>query len=372
MHLLLQQWKPFYLVLRPNLLSIYKDSSESRLHKQISLSDLTAVAYLKDPRGRRENVFGLYSPARNFHLQAKSQAEAQEWVELIRREARIDEQQEQDLLLNSPTTAGPHEGLATHGEPQDHAISSIIADRLVSSSPEPATTRDGIRIPGIRPPSAPSLDYSGDELNGPYMSDFSETQTPPSSYKQPASSFGSFVPRKQRQQNLPPPQNNHGVYSHSLQAPTEHQPSTGTRNLSQVSIGPSHPDYDAMSSEKVIWSGYLLSLRTNRAGVRQWKKLWVVLRPKNLALYKSSEEYAAVLILPLSTCVDAVEIDSISKSKRYCMQIITEEKGYRFCAENEDKLAEWLGALKMVISWRREKNKEKEKEIEKGKETVVR
>ena len=87
-----------------------------------------------------------------------------------------------------------------------------------------------------------------------------------------------------------------------------------------------------------------------------------MLRSKNLALYKTEEEYAAVLIIPLASCVDAVEIDPVSKSKRYCMQIITEEKGYRFCAESEDKLAEWLGALKMVMSWRREKEKEKEKE----------
>lgn len=359
----MQQWKPFHLVLRPNLLSIYKDPSESRLHKQVSLSDLTAVTYLKDPKGRRENVFGLYSPARNFHLQAGSQAEAHEWVELIKREARIDEQQEQEMLLNSPTTAA-HEGLAGHDQWQELAATSIMADRLTSSSPELAAIRDGIRIPGMRPPSAPSLDYSGDELNGPYMSDFSETQTPPSSYQQPSSSFGTFIPRKQRRQNLPLHQHHQTPYSHLHSTTNERQFSAATRSLSQVSIGASHADYDASCFEKVIWHGYLLLLRSNRAGVRQWKKLWVVLRPKNLAFYKSDEEYAAVLILPLSTCVDAVEIDPVSKSKRYCMQIITEEKGYRFCAESEDKLAEWLGALKMVMSWRREKEKEKEKEKE--------
>ena len=88
--------------------------------------------------------------------------------------------------------------------------------------------------------------------------------------------------------------------------------------------------------------------------MKQWKKLWVVLRPKNLAFYKSEREYAAVLILPLSTCVDAVEIDPISRSKKYCMQIITEEKGYRFCAESEDGLARWLGAVKMQLSRRKE------------------
>lgn len=267
------------------------------------------------------------------------------------------------MLINSPTAAA-HEGLAGHDPWREHAATGIMADRLASSSPEPAITREGIRIPGIRPPSAPSFDYSGDELNGPYMSDFSETQTPPSSYQQPSSSVGSFILRKQRQQkNLSLPQNHQQtLYPHPPHTTNERQLSTTARNLSQVSLGASHADHETSSSEKVIRNGYLLSLRTNRAGVRQWKKLWVVLRPKNLAFYKSDEEYAAVLILPLSTCVDAVEIDPVSKSKRHCMQIITEEKGYRFCAEDEDRLAEWLGALKMVISWRREKDREKEKE----------
>lgn len=357
----MKQWKSFYLVLRPNLLSIYKDNSESRLHKQVSLSDLTAVAYLKDPKGRRENVFGLYSPARNFHLQAESKVEAKEWVELIKREARIDEQEEQEVPLNSPISAA-HEGLVGHDRWLDQtAIGTAAVDRLGSSSPEPAVTRDGIRIPGRPRRSAPSLDYSGDELNGPYASDFSETQTPPSSY-QPPSLFGSFIPRKQRQLN-PTLHQHHQTPEFHPQPVTNQRPlSAATRNLSQASVSASHPDQDTSSSEKVIWHGYLLLLRTNRAGVRQWKKLWAVLRPKNLAFYKSDEEYAAVLILPMSTCVDAVEIDPVSKSKRYCMQIITEEKGYRFGAENEDKLAEWLGALKMVMSRRREKEKEMEKE----------
>ena len=294
-------------------------------------------------------------------MQVGSQLEAQEWVELIRREARIEEREEQEMLLASPTTA-THEALAGHDQWPEHTATSTFDDRLGSSSPEPAITRNGIRIPGIQRLSAPSLDYSGDELNGPYASDFSETQTPPSSY-QPPSSFGSLIPRKQRQQNPPLHQHQQMPYSHYHHPPDPRQISTATRNLSQVSIGASYTDQDPTSSEKVIWNGYLLLLHTNRAGVRHWKHLWAVLRSKNLAFYKSNEEYAAVLILPLSSCVDAVDIDPLSKSKRYCMQIITEEKGYRFCAETEDKLSEWLGALKMVISRRREKAKEKEKEL---------
>ena len=293
-------------------------------------------------------------------LQARSQAEAQEWVDLIRREARIEAQEEQEILLASPTIVA-HESLAGHDRWPEHTITSNVDDRLGSSSPEPVATRDGSRIPGVPQLSAPSLDYSGDEINGPYASDFSETQTPPSSYQQPLS-FGTFIPPKQRQQNLHLHQHHQTPYSHSHQSLDPPQLSSATRNLSQVSIGISYASKDPISSEKVIWNGYLLLLHTNRAGVRHWKHLWAVLRSKNLALYKSNEEYAAVLIIPLSSCVDAVEIDPVSKGKRYCMQIITEEKGYRICAENEDKLAEWLGALKMVISKRREKEKEQEKE----------
>ncbi|KAL8720362.1 MAG: hypothetical protein Q9181_007921, partial [Wetmoreana brouardii] len=74
-----KQWKKFYLVLRPNLLSAYKSPSEERLHKQISLSDLNAVAHLKDRKGRRENLFCLYTPARNYHFQARDEKDAKAW-----------------------------------------------------------------------------------------------------------------------------------------------------------------------------------------------------------------------------------------------------------------------------------------------------
>lgn len=62
------------------------------------------------------------------------------------------------------------------------------------------------------------------------------------------------------------------------------------------------------------------------------------------------QEYAAHLIIPLSNIISAVEIDPVSKSKLHCMQIIAEEKNYRFCAMSEDDLAKWLGALKSQLA----------------------
>jgi hypothetical protein len=87
--------------------------------------------------------------------------------------------------------------------------------------------------------------------------------------------------------------------------------------------------------------------------VRQWKRLWIVLRPKSLAFYKDEAEYAAIKIIPMSQVFDAAEVDPLSRSKTFCMQIIAEEKTYRLCAPDEESLARWLGSLKSILAARR-------------------
>jgi hypothetical protein len=88
--------------------------------------------------------------------------------------------------------------------------------------------------------------------------------------------------------------------------------------------------------------------------VRQWKKIWVVLRPKCLAFYKNDDEYSATHIIPFTNIIDAVDIDPLSRSKQYCMQVICEDKNYKFCASDEDALAKWLGAFKSLLVKKKE------------------
>ncbi|KAL8719253.1 MAG: hypothetical protein Q9225_003712 [Loekoesia sp. 1 TL-2023] len=283
-----KQWKKIYLVLRPNLLSAYKTSSEERLHKQISLSDLNAVAELRDPKGRREHLFSLYTPARNYHFQAIDEKDARSWVELIRKEARIDEEEQGLFGSKPPSTDGNHEAQASP-EHQEQ-------ERFTSSSPEPidipgraSMTKDGIKLPGVRRPSTHNLDYSGDEA-GTY-SDWSDT--PQQSYAQ--APHNSLAHRKMR------PASGLGPI-----APSSAQ--TGAARNASHSSG-----FQIQDDERVVWHGYLLILKSTGA-VRQWKKLWAVLRPKNLAFYKNDEEYAAQLIVPLSNIISAVEIDPLSRN----------------------------------------------------------
>ncbi|MCJ1308940.1 hypothetical protein MMC25_002595 [Agyrium rufum] len=370
-----KQWKKFHLVLRPNLLSIYKNASEEKLHKQISLSELDAVATLKDPKQRRAHLFGLFSPSRNYHFQAPSEKEMRSWVDLIKAEARIDEE-EQEVIGKGALTR--RESRATHRTSATaQAVASmqerLARERFASSSPEPmdfgsrGTTRDGVRIPGAGAGtmgimSGTDLDYSGNDMAGSYSEDFSDSF--PAHYLAGRSSASLTGPppilspmqHKTSKMDHSPRARHHALsvtsaprpdVSQELSIQTHTPPTTGINTITSSTSAPPVVS-PVLSNERVMMHGYLLYLKTQN-GIRAWKRLWLVLRPKNLAFYKNEEEYAARLIIPLSNIISAVEIDPVSRTKRHCLQIIAEDRTYRFCAEGEEILARWLGALKSLI-----------------------
>ena len=336
-------------MLRPNLLSIYRDKSEAKLRHQINLAELTAVARQKDPKRKEQYVFGLFSPSRNFHLSARSEREAQEWVELIRQQARFAEDEEELLLASPGGGASEYHGFersidAQIGPSNDErgGYTSSDADALSGSGHLPARPRGdtGFSI------------YSGRE-QGSY-SDFSDSAGPSARFSALSLAYADGRPSTSSMQ--PPPTQQHSIYG---QVPD--RPSIGARNPSQLSglaLSPGTSRSAVQSpqddSERVYYHGWLYLLKS-KTGVRQWKKVWVVLRLQGLALYKSEEEYTALLILPLHTIIDAVEIDPISKSKTSCMQVISEERNYRFCALDEESLTRWLGAFKSLLSKRKAK-----------------
>ncbi|KAF3022395.1 hypothetical protein G7054_g2219 [Neopestalotiopsis clavispora] len=320
-------WKPVYLVLRPDTISLYKSDKESKLRHKIYLSELSAVTLLKDPKQKRHNLFGLFSPAKNYHFEAASAEEAKEWIELIRRDARIEEDEE-EMFLASPIVrrqsyaAVDVLGNNTSGPPKD---ASIDQDRNISSSPEP------IDILPPKPLSSstrrPSHTWEQSGMSGNELvshSDFSDCEAP---------RVGASL------ENLT---------SRSLSNSAALRPVMGGRNLSQLSGLNIETDPD-----RVVWQGWLQLLKHKR-GVRQWKNCWAVLRPRNLILYKDEAEYTAAFIMPLSTVVNVVDIDALAKNKPFCMQIITDEKSYRFSTKDEETLVKCLGAFKSLLSRRRE------------------
>ncbi|KAI1854802.1 hypothetical protein JX265_002441 [Neoarthrinium moseri] len=320
-------WKTVYLVLRPNALSIYKSDKESKLRHKIYLSDLSAVTLLKDPKQKRHNLFGLFSPARNFHFQAPSAKDAQEWIELIRQDARIEEEEE-DMFLASPIVRRQSYaavgvlGNNTSGVLKD---TSLDHERLASSSPEPVESLPPKPMSSSSARRPSQLDSSGFSSNDFVShSDFSDSEAP-----RVGASFENLAVR-------------------SPSTSGQLRPVLGGRNLSQLSGLNMENDPD-----RVVWQGWLQLLKTKR-GVRQWKNCWAVLRPRNLILYKDESEYTAAFIMALSTVVNVVDIDPVNKNKLHCMQIITDEKSYRFCAHDEEALVQCLGAFKSLLSRRKD------------------
>ena len=358
-----KSWKPIFIVLRPHMLSIYRDQNETKLRHQINLSELTAIARQKDPKRPERNVFGLYSPARNYHFDAQADGEAQAWVEVIRRETKIDEHEE-EMVLASPGGAhsSPYQGfgrsidaqISPGAEDRTHAgyASSSDAEALSPSAALPKTRGRETKLPEATR-QASYAEYSGAD-RGSY-SDLSDIGGPASRLS--ALSLAATDPRPSTSSMNPPPV--HAIYG---SAPA--RPSLGARNASQMSgFGLSEADVrraqNPQEEERVVHHGWIYLLKS-KSGVRQWKKVWLVIRPKGLALYKNEEEYAALLILRLDSIIDAVEIDPISRSKSHCMQILTEERNYRFSAYDEESLTRCLGALKSLISRRKAKKKEVE------------
>lgn len=352
---MLQTWKPVFLVLRPNCLSIYRDREETKLKHQVTLSELTAVARQKDPKRKEKHVFGLFSPSRNFHLEAPSDKFAHEWVESIRKEARMEEREE-EMSLASPggaraTYQGFERSIEANISPSvdERAAGYSSSDAEAFGRSQPLPKRKGRASFNYGKRKSSHADYSGAE-HGSY-SDFSDSGLGAAARMSALSLAYTEGPPSTSTTQLPSSNSPHG------QAPL--RPSMGARNPSQVSglalatddnKKPATPADD----ERVIIHGWIYLLKS-KSGVRQWKKVWMVLRPKALAIYKNEEEYTALLILPFSSIIDAVEIDAVSRTKTSCMQVISEERNYRFCAADEDSLARWLGALKSLLAKRKAK-----------------
>jgi hypothetical protein len=316
-------------VLRPNTLSIYKSDKESKLRHKVYLSELSAVTLLKDPKQKRHNLFGLFSPAKNYHFEAPTAKDAQEWIELIRQDARIEEEEEEMFLASPIVRRQSYAAVGLLGNTNTTGLLKDAPsehDRLASSSPEPTDVLAPKPLSSsIRRPShtGESPGLSGNELIS--HSDFSDSEIP-----RGGASLENLAVR-------------------SLSNSAAHlRPMLGGRNLSQLSGLNIEQDPD-----RVVWQGWLQFLKHKR-GVRQWKNCWAVLRPRNLILYKDESEYTAAFILPLSMVVNVVDIDPLGKNKLHCMQVITDEKSYRFCTHDEETLVQCLGAFKSLLSKRKE------------------
>ncbi|KKY27934.1 putative ph domain protein [Phaeomoniella chlamydospora] len=331
-------WKSAQLVLRPNILSLYKDEDATELWASISLSDVTAVTPVR--KTNTQHVFGVFSPSKNYHFQGNSEADAADWVHRIRKEAPLDEDEQFFLASPESKSRSQNEHPITY-ETSD--FSDAFDDR--ASSPEPSYDSLRARKERSRANTAQRIpsqihEYSGNEMVTSH-SDFSDSApTGTLSFSLPRSTLGMSPPS--HLPSNPKPSTANGPMS-----PTTRP--ANLRNISQISINDPAQSSQQLDPSRVIRQGYLLTLRRS-SGVKSWKRLWVVLRPKTLSFYKSEAEYSLLKLFDMSRVINAAEIDPVSRSKSFCFQVILEEKTYRFACNGEEDLDAWLGALKSVLS----------------------
>jgi hypothetical protein len=302
---------------------VYKDEETTRLRVSIPLSEVTAIAPVKSPRSTRRHVFGVFTPSTNYRFEAPTERDADEWIQRLR--ATIPSDEDERALL----------GLTKKRETptiQKHLVDDTTdhSDFGRASSPEPRPARS----PQSRAQKLPYIqDYSGNEMAS--YSEFSDGPAPA---------------RNSHLRSMP------SIHSLSLSAPEDKSVFPPSSSLPSSFLprdtGKQAEHGILRDPERVICQGYLQGLRI-QGTVRQWKRLWVVLRPKSLAFYKDDAEYSALKIIPMSQVFDAAEVDPMSRSKKFCMQIIAEEKTYRLCAPEEESLARWLGSLKSILAARR-------------------
>lgn len=336
-----KSWRNIYMFLRPQSLSIYRDSEGTELRHCVALAEVTAVARQKDPKGRVSHVFAVFTPSRNYTLAAHSEQEAHAWVDVIGREARID-QDEYDMGIAGPSASRRPSQPDVDGQGADMTAIYSSSDADENRAQQPWTRRhtpgrlSTVKRRSSRRASHGRSDASGNEALS--YSDNSDTVGVVAG----VSTLSLALPTSEA------PEEPNAVYGTPPQA-------SNTRSNTDLMLN-SHTK--AIELERVACHGWVKYLKGS-LHLRQWKDVWMVLRPKSLALYKSGDEYAAIHVIPFASIVDALDIDPISHTKRCCMQIITEDRDYKFCVEDEDDLARWIGSFKSLLVKRRESLKSK-------------
>jgi hypothetical protein len=215
-------------VLRADRLACYKDQKEYKIHRQIYLGDVTAVAALKD--AKQPFSFGVFSNSKNFNFRAESEEETKDWT---------------DKIWAAVGKAAPEEAMM---------LSSPVVPALASFPGKRSSEGGHARVFSGGRTSVQTLDYSGPDVGS--VSSLSDAAG--------ISNLSlNYLSGNETADNRP-----------SAEPPRIARNGSGLSSTEQL--------------PKVIWHGYLYCLKS-KGGVRQWKKYWIVVRNINIAFYKNEE-----------------------------------------------------------------------------------
>ncbi|KAK9465311.1 hypothetical protein V1512DRAFT_277482 [Lipomyces arxii] len=382
-------WARRWFVLRPTHLTYYKDDTEYKASEIIPISEISTAAILADgkPESKKQTHFAVFTSSRNFHLQGATAEEANLWVADIKTAIRLADQQSEFIKGPATIFRAPNFQIPAENAPPSDAATQMSPSKLT--------------LTAATPPSALGLDIaeeSDDTENSTSagipiqhgraigaqkhrdiyaMSSALPHVTMPTSHRHRSSHHGSDLDFSTSPTTFQldgvmrsPEHSTYTVSYYDFSGNEDAGLSSGAseygvpignsvRNASDVHLSSSAGatltrSHDAnfikelaqLKRDSVLKSGYLLRLVKR---YNQWRRKWVVLREGSICFYKTDDEYKPLKIIPLDHLIDVMEIDPVSKSKQYCMQLIMSEKRLRLCAETEEDLTAWLVEIKAAM-----------------------
>lgn len=236
-------------MLRADRLSCYKDQKEYKIHRQIYLSDVTAVTVLKDPKQKHPPfAFGVFTNSKNFHFRSESEEETKDWTEKIW--AAVAQEVPGDMMLSSPIAAAGIASPPLQGHAPGMSVSASKRAKVFG-----AGVGNGGRV------SSQTLDYSGPDVGSvSSLSDAARVSQLSLAQHHDAGFLSGGETTDSKTTSVDPPRiaRNGSGYSSTEQLP------------------------------RVIWHGYLYCLKS-KGGVKQWKRYWIVVRNINIGFYKNEE-----------------------------------------------------------------------------------
>lgn len=284
------------------------------------------------PDGSKSDHFAFFTAGKNYHLRADTVAETNDWVHDLKEVIDKCNEEVGETVKEAEKKRHSMMPRIPHAMP----VPEVINEKQKTYG----TPGASLAVPkqGLLPPSGGFELIPGSVSTANY-----------SMYSGTEDLGHSSVPSDY---SCPLTEGNAGAVSEDEPA-TTNTPAPPIRNVSNSSaLSSTLPAAGASTAtnEPVLQSGYLYRLKKR---YHHWVKQYAILTASGLSFYKSDSALhlagPPVKVIPISRLVDVVEQDAASKTKEWCMLLITGEKHMKFSCGSEEKLIQWLAAIKLLL-----------------------
>lgn len=341
-----KDWKRRWFVLKPESLHYYKNKDDPR---PVGCIHLLACSVKTAAQVGGRHCFEIATPNRSYYAIAENAEEMNKWMQNIRNATQLlldslDNKQSVSSVAPAPgQTAKEIAQVVAAKEAKEAAVSSNVETvNYPTGAPQglPFAMRQeelshvlskknlrnslGAPIhavvhsaPSREPPPVPPA-----------------TNKSPRENEQPAgttNTSGSSRSLKERQFS------ERGIPKVPLAV--QSRPSPPTALLGEIQKGKELRDASSQPRPQSLKEGYMQKMGNNL--IKDWPKRWCVLKDDCLAYYRDKKDQFPAGTIKLVTC----HVKPNDKIKPLCIELITPNRSYFFCADDKTEQMGWINAL---------------------------